>query len=201
MADRQSLPTVASPVFEAGGVTVDISPSKNVTGNYFGTATTQMVSNHMALVKYQHSPSADSVRMCEAVQVNATSTAHMTTPQTLVTGTTPAMPAFQQSAKLPHFDGDDRHWVDVVRDWTRYSAHSLLNAPGGPLGDIIKRDLLVNCLTGALKKEVDNVILRNPATTFVMCGTTWRRDTMWMIPIDGERSGHKSFCTEARMTG
>ena len=84
----------------------------------------------------------------------------------MITGTNPALLALQQSAKVPHFDGHDRHCEDFVRDWSRYSAYSLLNAPDGPVGDVLKRDLLINCLVGTLKKQYDAAVLRKPGTTF-----------------------------------
>jgi hypothetical protein len=87
-------------------------------------------------------------------------------PQTIVAGSNPALVALQASAKIPFFDGDDRKWVEFTRDWTRYSAYTMLNAPEGTIGDTIKRDLLVNCLHVVLKRKCDASILTKPDLTF-----------------------------------
>ena len=165
----QRTPTwTESPTFNVGGIQVDVSPDKHATGDYFGNVSGTPISTHGGILVKQASPN-DSVRI-EAVKtnpnVNVTSSTPLIQPTTMVTGTTPAILALQQSAKIPHFNGDDRRWTDFVRDWTRYSAYSLLNAPDGPMGDILKRDLLVNCLDGVLKKQFDSMIMRQPHTTF-----------------------------------
>ena len=87
-------------------------------------------------------------------------------PSAVITGTTPALLALQQSARVPYFDGDDRKWVEFARQWVRYSAYAMLGAPEGPLGDTLRRDLLVNCLHGTLHKRYATWTLQEPALTY-----------------------------------
>jgi hypothetical protein len=150
-------------ILEIDGIRVERSPAhQSLTGTYFGTSSP---------VHGSFSPKMTSSNVHQETRnVQAYGSNHpMNTsmrPHTIVTGTNPALVALQASAKIPYFDGNDRHWMEFTRDWSRYSAYTLLNAPEGQIGDTIKRDLLVNCLHGLLRKKYDSAIIARPERTF-----------------------------------
>ena len=147
------------------GIPIEMSPQKSITGDYFGGAT---FNPSMAMVPFA-SPGESSVRDVAAFGPAggyAKKSSFAPKPQTMVTGHTPALLALQQAAKVPYFDGDDRHWVEFARDWVKYSAYALIGAPDGPMGNVLKRDILINCLHGVLRKRYEARILAQPNLTF-----------------------------------
>lgn len=92
-------------------------------------------------------------------------------PTMMVAGTMPALVALQQNMKTPYFDGDERRWPQFARDWHRYVAYMLIGAPDGAMGDVWKRDLLVNCLHSVLSRRYQTMILARPGLQF---SDVWR---------------------------
>ena len=84
----------------------------------------------------------------------------------MVTGATPALLALQSNMKTPFFDGDERRWPQLTRDWQRYVAYMILGAPEGVIGDVWKRDLLVSCLHSVLGRRYQSMVLAKPGLSF-----------------------------------
>jgi len=81
-------------------------------------------------------------------------------------GTSPALLALQASVRVPYFDGDENKWAEFEEDWERYAPYALLGIPEGQVGNVWKRDLLINCIHGVLRNKYKATILRTPSLTF-----------------------------------
>jgi len=77
-----------------------------------------------------------------------------------------ALRAVQAGLKRPWFEGEPSRWTEFQGDWQRYAAYSLLGAPEGEMGQVLKRDLFVGCLGGLLGKRYSGEISRKPMITF-----------------------------------
>ena len=86
--------------------------------------------------------------------------------QGTLTGTSPALLALQASVRVPYFDGDENKWAEFEEDWERYAPYALLGVPEGHVGNVWKRDLLINCIHGVLRNKYKATILRTPSLTF-----------------------------------
>ena len=87
--------------------------------------------------------------------------------QGMLTGTSPALLALQASVRVPYFDGDENRWAEFEEDWERYAPYALLGVPEGHVGEVWKRDLLINCLHGVLRNKYKSTILRTPSLSFM----------------------------------
>ena len=77
-----------------------------------------------------------------------------------------ALRAVQAGLRRPWFEGEPSRWAEFQGDWQRYAAYSLLGAPEGEMGQVLKRDLFVGCLGGLLGKRYSGEISRKPMITF-----------------------------------
>jgi hypothetical protein len=77
-----------------------------------------------------------------------------------------ALQALRGSLRKPFFDGNLQHWQDFVVAWQHYARYMLLGAPEGQAGDLLRRDTLVSCLSGALWKRWSGELRLRPTLTF-----------------------------------
>ena len=72
----------------------------------------------------------------------------------------------QSSAKVPKFNGDERRWIEFSLEWARYAAYALIGCPEGALGEVFKRVLLINCLSGTLHRRYADMVMRQPSLSY-----------------------------------
>ena len=77
----------------------------------------------------------------------------------------PALLALQQNMIVPYFDGTEGRWIPFLKEWSKWSAYSLVGVPP-QLEDLWKRDLFLTCLHKNLKEHYENLITLNPAMTY-----------------------------------
>ena len=77
-----------------------------------------------------------------------------------------ALQVLQQNLTLPRFSGVENTYQSFVRDWEKYAAYAFLGAPPGPMQEIWKRDLLIQCLQGTLKEKYLAQVEAQPKTTY-----------------------------------
>ena len=157
---RAASPSWKQQDFVVDNIKVEVSPMRSVVGGYFGGDNLQL-----PLVTTSSSSSPESVRIA-AFGTGAQGHHSPSRPQMMVTGATPALLALQANMKTPFFDGDEKKWPLFTRDWQRYVAYMLLGAPEGVIGDVWKRDLLINCLHNVLGKRYQSLVLAKPGLLF-----------------------------------
>ena len=92
--------------------------------------------------------------------------AHHVAP-TVVAGTSPLLLTLQQNVEAPYLDPNDKEgFPKFAQLWGEWAKWQLCGAPGGPLGDMMQRDLLLTRLRPTLRDRFREEITKRPAMAF-----------------------------------
>ena len=158
-APPQSAPTEVPPVeFEVDGVSVAMTPPKEIS---WGTAPALSLVPHPIVEEEVHIRSfhTDTSRHHSPPPKHSTPVA--------IAATNPLIFALQQNIERPFLDPKEPEgFSKFARQWGEWSKYQLYGAPGGLEGDMMKRDLLLTRVHGAIRDRFAEEIARRPNITF-----------------------------------
>ena len=71
----------------------------------------------------------------------------------------------------------------MLAEWAKYQ---LYGVPEGPVGDMMRRDLLLTRIHAILREELRERIAKDPAMTSASVYEPLKNIFLWLTPISGE---------------